>query len=281
MKIKVNRINTAFVMPAQVSNARVRLKSAKAPDDKSQCLVRKRYLGGLALAIGAGALSQVPVHEIELPSGGVSTMSLKTSGARQGSGNEVIERIHRPASKTAETAAPRQSAHVTTTSIQTPYKQAWDQVFDHLKHAWRVPDTLAIEILSSVERAQKQFDLSPALILAVMATESSFKHVGNPDGKFNPHKPFGLMQVYGKWHPEKFPEGRPRVTRPKENIMIGAQVLKEYIDREEGNLVRALHRYNGSLDDPTRKYSKKVLGYYKEFKSMMQPSTARLMANNP
>jgi soluble lytic murein transglycosylase-like protein len=85
--------------------------------------------------------------------------------------------------------------------------------------------------------------------MAVAATESSFNHsVGNPGGGNDPRKPFGIMQVAGQFHPEKFPQREVRRTTVKENIEIGAQVLKEYLASEGGNERRALLRYNGSLN---------------------------------
>lgn len=263
---KAPHFNTRFTLPANAGNARLRLSR---PTIDTEAGARKHYWGALVMAVGMATSSQLQWIESKTPSVENVAPTLPIT-----SGTPVAKHEPKPTSAT--------TIELETETTHPSFAQSWNQVFDHLKNTWRVPDTLALEILASVDRAQKKFEVSPALILAVMATESSFKHVGNPDGNFNPHKPFGLMQVYGKWHPEKFPEGRPRVTRPKENIMIGVQVLKEYLDREEGNLIRALHRYNGSLDDPTRKYSKKVLGYYNEFKSMMQTSNSRsALASNP
>jgi soluble lytic murein transglycosylase-like protein len=64
------------------------------------------------------------------------------------------------------------------------------------------------------------------------------------------------MQVAGQYHAEKFPGGTVRHTSVRENLDIGAQVLKEYLARERGNERRALLRYNGSLHISDKYYRK-------------------------
>lgn len=155
------------------------------------------------------------------------------------------------------------------TAKQADLHEHEDPVFAHLREHWRVPAALAQEILVATKKAENRYEISADLVLAIMATESSFRHAGNPNGGNNPLRPYGLMQVDGRWHPEKFPGGKPRLTQPKENILIGAHVLREYLDREDGNVERALQRYNGALHDPDQKYAAKVLRYRAQFESLM------------
>jgi hypothetical protein len=140
----------------------------------------------------------------------------------------------------------------------------------HLRTQWRVPPDLIEGILVGVEKAHRAHRLSPELLLAVMAVESSFRMAGNPGtNKKDPQKPHGLMQIYGKWHAEKFPQKTPVVLPPVEHILVGSLVLREYMDREKGNTVRALQRYNGALHDGTQKYARKVLTHKKHFAALL------------
>ena len=65
----------------------------------------------------------------------------------------------------------------------------------------------------------------------------------------------GMMQVMPFWKDEI---GRPEdnLTRNLTNFEYGCSILRFYLDKEKGNLHRALARYNGSLG--SRKYSNKV-----------------------
>lgn len=118
----------------------------------------------------------------------------------------------------------------------------------YLSERWNLSWDYAHVVVRTVVRAAQTHKLDPLLLLAVAATESSFRHwVGNPGGGGDPEKPYGIMQVAGRWHAEKFPDGEVRVTTVEENIFIGAQVLSEYLAWENGDERRALLRYNGSL----------------------------------
>ncbi|WP_434715587.1 transglycosylase SLT domain-containing protein [Paraburkholderia sp. A3RO-2L] len=119
----------------------------------------------------------------------------------------------------------------------------------YLAANWNLQRPYASQVASGMLTSSKRNGLDLTLLMAVAATESSFNHsVGNPGGGNDPRKPFGIMQVAGQFHPEKFPQREVRRTTVKENIEIGAQVLKEYLASEGGNERRALLRYNGSLN---------------------------------
>ena len=124
-----------------------------------------------------------------------------------------------------------------------------DNIAGYLARDWNLSPRYANQVASAMMVSAHRYELDPVLLLAVAGTESSFQHhVGNPGGGQDPMKPFGIMQVAGRWHQEKFPYGAVKVTSVAENIDIGAQVLKEYLEDEAGNERRALLRYNGSLN---------------------------------
>ncbi|MBU9200112.1 lytic transglycosylase domain-containing protein [Burkholderia multivorans] len=145
--------------------------------------------------------------------------------------------------------------------IPVPQKQdGLDQatLTSYLATNWKLERPYASQVASGMLTSSKRNGIDLMLLMAVAATESSFNHsVGNPGGGNDPRKPYGIMQVAGEFHPEKFPEKSVRRTTVKENIEIGAQVLKEYLASEGGNERRALLRYNGSLNI-SDKYFQKV-----------------------
>jgi soluble lytic murein transglycosylase-like protein len=66
--------------------------------------------------------------------------------------------------------------------------------------------------------------------------------------------------VIPKYHQEKLFEhgGDQSLLEPEVNILVGAQILREY-QRRFGDLETALQMYAGALDEPTSAYSAKVL----------------------
>ena len=151
----------------------------------------------------------------------------------------------------ATAAAPR------AVTAQAVDSQVWrERVSGYLQSRWNLASGYAGTVAGAVEHAARAYQLDPLVLLAIAATESSFRHdVGNPGGGADPLEPYGIMQVAGRWHRDKFPNGAVVRTGVAENIHLGASVLRDYLDLEDGNLRRALMRYNGTSDD---RYSQKV-----------------------
>ena len=96
-------------------------------------------------------------------------------------------------------------------------------------------------ILELVHQESHRFDLKPEMVLAVMHVESLFdryaiSRVGAQ----------GLMQVMPFWKNEIGDSG-DNLTDIATNIRYGCAILKTYLTREKGNMIRALARYNGGL----------------------------------
>jgi len=108
-----------------------------------------------------------------------------------------------------------------------------------------------IRILKLVHLEAKRADLAPELILAVIETESNFDHYA-----ISVAGAIGLMQIMPFWLDEI---GRPddNLLHIDTNLRYGCTILKFYLDKEDGDLRRALGRYNGSLG--RRKYPNKVI----------------------
>ena len=108
-----------------------------------------------------------------------------------------------------------------------------------------------IELLTLVHMEAKRVELPPELILAVIEVESNFdRYAVSVAGAL------GLMQIMPFWLNEI---GRPNdnLLHTDTNLRYGCTILKHYYDKENGDLRRALGRYNGSLG--RRKYPNKVI----------------------
>jgi soluble lytic murein transglycosylase-like protein len=108
-----------------------------------------------------------------------------------------------------------------------------------------------IEILKRVHFEATRAELPPELVLAVIDVESNFDRFAISVAGAR-----GLMQIMPFWLNEI---GRPddNLMRIETNLRFGCTILKYYMDMEQGDLKRALGRYNGSLGK--RKYPNKVL----------------------
>lgn len=108
-----------------------------------------------------------------------------------------------------------------------------------------------VAILKGVHAEAQRHDLAPELVLAVIEVESNFDRFAISYAGAR-----GLMQVMPFWLDEI---GRPNdnLFHIDTNLRMGCTILRHYLDREKGDLQRALARYNGSLGRST--YSNKVL----------------------
>lgn len=115
---------------------------------------------------------------------------------------------------------------------------------------WRLEPEYATRVSEVAVSTADTYGIDPFLLMAIAATESAFRHeVGNPGGGHDPMRPYGIMQVAGRWHADKFPDGKVVRTTLEENLDIGAQVFQQLLSLEKGNERRALARYNGAPPD--------------------------------
>ena len=108
-----------------------------------------------------------------------------------------------------------------------------------------------MRILTRVHHEATIAGLEPELVLAVIETESNFDtYAVSVAGAL------GLMQIMPFWRDEI---GRPddNLIHLETNLRYGCTILKFYLDKENGDLRRALGRYNGSLGQRT--YPNKVI----------------------
>ena len=107
-------------------------------------------------------------------------------------------------------------------------------------------------ILKKVHYEAKRAKLEPELVLALINVESNFDRFA-----ISHASALGLMQVMPFWIEELGEEDKNRLFEIEFNVLLGCRILKYYLEMEDGDLVQALARYNGSTGQ--RWYGDRVL----------------------
>lgn len=109
-----------------------------------------------------------------------------------------------------------------------------------------------LDILRTVHRHATAAGLDPELVLAVIDVESNFDRFA-----ISSATALGLMQVMPFWIEEVGETDMNLLFDIEFNILLGCRILKYYLDMEDGELMQALARYNGSTG--RRWYGDRVL----------------------
>jgi soluble lytic murein transglycosylase-like protein len=112
--------------------------------------------------------------------------------------------------------------------------------------AARVPDERErLDLLLTVHYEATRAGLDPQLVLAVVHHESGFRKyaVSSADAR-------GYMQVMPFWTRLIGDPADHNLFQLRTNLRYGCVILRHYLEREGGDLYRALGRYNGSLGRP-------------------------------
>jgi soluble lytic murein transglycosylase-like protein len=113
------------------------------------------------------------------------------------------------------------------------------------KLAKRMPNRRAREeFLVTVHYEAKRAGLDPQLVLGVIQVESNFRKYAVSKAGAR-----GYMQVMPFWVKLIGARGH-NLFHLRTNLRYGCMILRHYLDMENGNLYRALGRYNGSLGQP-------------------------------
>jgi soluble lytic murein transglycosylase-like protein len=157
----------------------------------------------------------------------------------------------------AEPAAPLSAVAagaIRSHSLEPQLEHEQRAVTQYISRRYRVSEVAVGSFVATAYAAGARHSLDPLLILAVMAVESRY----NPVAKSGMGAK-GLMQVIPRFHLEKLAGhgGELALLEPEVNILVGAQILREYLNRFR-NLETALQMYAGALDEPTSQYSAKV-----------------------
>jgi soluble lytic murein transglycosylase-like protein len=100
------------------------------------------------------------------------------------------------------------------------------------------------DFLATVHYESVRAALDPELVLAVIHHESAFRKyaISSADAR-------GYMQVMPFWT-RLIGSGRHNLFNLRTNLRYGCVILRHYLARENGDVSRALGRYNGSLGRP-------------------------------
>jgi len=118
-----------------------------------------------------------------------------------------------------------------------------------------------LKILKTVHYEARRAKLEPEVILALIEVESNYDRFAISSAGAQ-----GLMQIMPFWLDEI---GHPddNLFHIGTNIRMGCTILSHYLDREKGNLFKALARYNGSVGKgwyPNRIYRALTTRWYKQ-----------------
>ena len=135
----------------------------------------------------------------------------------------------------------------------------------------RVADPLERrDLLATVHYEATRAGLDPQLLLGVIHHESGFKKyaVSVADAR-------GYMQVMPFWT-KLIGTSEHNLFHLRTNLRYGCVILRHYLDRERGDLYRALGRYNGSLGRSD--YPNAVLAAMRRYEGAPAARTASLGA---
>jgi soluble lytic murein transglycosylase-like protein len=109
----------------------------------------------------------------------------------------------------------------------------------------RLPDyRTRLDLLRTVHYEATRAGLDPQLVLSVIQVESNFRKYAVSSAGAR-----GYMQVMPFWVGLIGHKG-DNLFNLRTNLRFGCVILKHYLDIENGNVTRALARYNGSLGKP-------------------------------
>ena len=111
--------------------------------------------------------------------------------------------------------------------------------------AGRIPDAqVRRDFLVTVQYEATRAGLDPQLVLALIQHESNFRKYAVSSASAR-----GYMQVMPFWV-KLIGNSDHDLFNLRTNLRYGCTILRFYLDRESGDLYRALGRYNGSLGQP-------------------------------
>ncbi|MBW7902401.1 MAG: lytic transglycosylase domain-containing protein [Rhodocyclaceae bacterium] len=109
----------------------------------------------------------------------------------------------------------------------------------------RLPDQeYRLELLRTVHYEATRAGLDPQLVLGLIQVESGFRKYAVSSAGAR-----GYMQVMPFWV-QLIGRSEDNLFHLRTNLRYGCTILRHYLDIEQGDLYRALGRYNGSLGRP-------------------------------
>ncbi|VWB59178.1 lytic transglycosylase domain-containing protein [Burkholderia lata] len=135
-----------------------------------------------------------------------------------------------------------------------------DTIVTTLRNRFHVAYADARTIARAVQTESDRYGLAPALLLAIIAVESSFdRHAVSVAGAR------GLMQVMPTAHRDLVAHVKD-LSDPATNVRIGAAIFRGYLDDADGDVETALVRYNGG----TKRYAQRVALRVQQFDAQLR-----------
>lgn len=107
----------------------------------------------------------------------------------------------------------------------------------------RYPVPLDDDLQRFIEDLCKEYEVPSSLVMAVIETESNYDPMCVGDEGHS----YGLMQIWEECHHERCKRlGAYNLLDPRQNVLVGIDILAELIDHFEGDIEMALSFYNGS-----------------------------------
>jgi soluble lytic murein transglycosylase-like protein len=151
-------------------------------------------------------------------------------------------------------------------------------VANHLASKYRISLAESYQYVKHAVEVANEVNLDPMLLLAVMATESSF----NPNAQSRAGAQ-GLMQVLTRVHTEKFEPygGTVAAFVPEANIRVGALILKACIAKA-GSLEAGLRSYLGAPNASSgpNSYTYKVIAEREELNDVARNRSRKALGNS-
>ncbi len=126
---------------------------------------------------------------------------------------------------------------------------------DYLARRFSIATAPTALVVDTAYSAAERAGLDPLLVLAVISIESRFNPIAESVMGAK-----GLMQIIPKYHLARLNKhgGEDAVLDPQSNILVGTQILQEYVYRA-GTLEAGLQFYNGAARDVSAQYAQRVL----------------------
>ena len=154
--------------------------------------------------------------------------------------------IYEPLSASVQAAMSKSISDqaVETTLTDTPAARAWLSEMSR-RLAKRLPDReYRNDLLATIYYEASRAGLDPEMVMGLIEVESGFnKYAVSSVGAR------GFMQVMPFWV-QQIGTPEQNLFHLRTNLRYGCTILRHYLDIEQGDLFRALGRYNGSLGKP-------------------------------
>jgi len=157
-----------------------------------------------------------------------------------------------------------------TQAATQPLEPAQRVLVEYLSRRYYIAASQTERFVGAAHRAAREVGLDPLLVLAVISVESRFNPIAESVMGAR-----GLMQIIPKYHLAKLDEfgGEDAVLDPESNILVGAQILQEYVYRT-GTLEAGLQTYNGATRDGSAQYAQRVMAERERLEGVVRPVVA-------